>query len=259
MAKRKLSKISIMHFSRLFLRSALLIAALILYVINRVQGTGKPFGTIGENHFVIGAVWLLFAVEMVFRFFPAKFESMGCQKQFKGNYKPKAQEGGKIRPQKMAWWRTFLSAAVWFALNGVFGVLYYAGIFDEGILVLISLAYAVCDMICVLFFCPFQTWIMRNKCCTACRIYNWDYAMMFTPLVFFKSFWGWSILGLSLLLLLEWELLYRFYPERFAENTNCSLSCANCKEKLCHHKKQLRGFLKDRKNRERNAKNSVRE
>lgn len=259
MAKKRLSKISIMHFTRLVLRSALLIAAVILYAVNRARGTGKPFGAIGENFFVVGGVWLLFVLEMVFRFFPARFESMGCQKQFGRNYRAKEENGEKLRPQKPAWWCTFLSAAFWFMLNGAFGVLYYTGIFDEGILVLISLAYAVCDMICVLFFCPFQTWIMRNKCCTSCRIYNWDYAMMFTPLIFFKSFWGWSILGISLLLLLEWELLYRLHPERFTENTNCSLSCANCKEKLCHHKRQLRGFLKAKKSRERNAKNQKRE
>jgi len=33
-------------------------------------------------------------------------------------------------------------------------------------------------------------------------------------------------------------------PERFSEACNRSLSCALCPEKLCHHKKQLRGFLK---------------
>ena len=251
MAKGKLSKISIMHVSRLLMRSALFIGGLILYVINRVQGTGKPFGWIGENFFIIGGIWLLYFLEMLFRFFPARFESMGCQKQFKKNYQP--QEGEGKKPQRVAWWRTFLSAAFWFALNGTFGILYYVGIFDEGILVLISLAYGVCDMICVLFFCPFQTWILRSKCCTDCRIYNWDYAMMFTPLVFFINPWGWSILGVSLLLLLEWELLYRFFPQRFTENTNGSLSCANCKEKLCQHKKQLSSYLKKYRAQEKNS------
>jgi hypothetical protein len=38
--------------------------------------------------------------------------------------------------------------------------------------------------------------------------------------------------------------LYRFFPQRFTENTNESLSCAHCKEKLCQHKKQLRAYLK---------------
>lgn len=249
MAKQRMSKISIMHFTRFFMRSALLLGALILYIVNRVQGTGKPFGWFGENLFVVGGIWLLFVLEMFFRFILAKFESMGCQKQFKTRYVPK---GEGIVPQKMEWWRTLITAAVWFVLNGIFGLLYYLGIFDEGILILISFAYAVCDMICVLFFCPFQTWIMQNKCCTTCRIYNWDYAMMFTPLVFFPSVWGWSLLGISLLLLLEWEILYRVRPERFTENTNCGLACENCQEKLCSHKPQLRSFLRKRR-----AKNEI--
>ena len=90
-----------------------------------------------------------------------------------------------------------------------------------------------------------QTWFMRNKCCGTCRMYNWDFPMIFTPLVFLYSDpVSWIMVGLSFTLLAEWEILYHVFPERFTENTNRSLSCANCKEKLCHHKRQLRGFLK---------------
>lgn len=110
---------------------------------------------------------------------------------------------------------------------------------------LLSLAYSVCDMICILFFCPFQTWFMKNKCCGSCRIYNWDYAMMFTPLIFVKGWYTWSILILAIGLLLNWELLVVKHPERFSESTNAALSCANCTEKLCSHKKQLQRFLRE--------------
>jgi len=58
-----------------------------------------------------------------------------------------------------------------------------------------------------------------------------------------------TLLGVALLLLLVWELAAWLHPERFDERTNECLSCAHCKEKLCHHKKQLRHFL--RKNKER--------
>ena len=248
---KKLSTISRLHYLKLVFRSLLFLAAATVYIVRRVRGIPFSLRVITDRPILLGIIAAIFFVEMLFRFFPARFESMGCQKQFKKHYQP--QEGEGKKPQRVAWWRTFLSAAFWFALNGTFGVLYYVGIFDEGILVLISLAYGVCDMICVLFFCPFQTWILRSKCCTDCRIYNWDYAMMFTPLVFFINPWGWSILGVSLLLLLEWELLYRFFPQRFTENTNGSLSCANCKEKLCQHKKQLRSYLKKYRAQEKNS------
>jgi hypothetical protein len=62
------------------------------------------------------------------------------------------------------------------------------GILDDGIMILLCSAYSICDIICILFFCPFQTWFMKNKCCSTCRIYNWDYAMMFTPLFFVLEF-----------------------------------------------------------------------
>ena len=88
---------------------------------------------------------------------------------------------------------------------------------------------------------------MKNRCCTVCRIYNWDFAMMFTPLVFIPNVYTWSLLGMSLLLLLRWEITLRRHPERFSDRTNACLSCQNCTEKLCHHNKPLQVFrLKER-------------
>lgn len=135
-------------------------------------------------------------------------------------------------------------AAAWVGLNAVIGGLYFAALLDEMLLIIISLAYSVCDMICILFFCPFQTWFMKNKCCGSCRIYNWDYAMMFTPLVFIQSVYTWTLCAMALTLLIRWELTLYRHPERFYEATNQSLKCANCREKLCQHKKQLRRFLR---------------
>ena len=142
----------------------------------------------------------------------------------------------------MPWKRTLTVVAVWVALNGVMGGLYLFGVIDKGVLVLVSLAYGICDMICILFFCPFQTWFMKNRCCADCRIYNWDFAMMFTPLVFIPNVFTLIMLALSLALLLRWEITYKLHPERFATNTNGCISCSECKEKLCHHKKQLHTY-----------------
>ena len=135
-------------------------------------------------------------------------------------------------------------ALTWIVLNGIIGAFYMSGIFDDGIMLLICLAYSVCDMIFILFFCPFQTWFLKNKCCSACRIYNWDYAMMFTPLFFIKNAFTWSLLVTSVALLIRWEITVYLYPERFSENTNAYLGCANCSEKLCSHKTQLHRFWK---------------
>ena len=239
-----------LHYIKLGYRSALFLVALIFYIINRINRTGSLFGGMEHNHVILSIIWCVFAVEMLLRFFPSKLESMGCQKQFARNYKSTnatVSEAELLSPAKTA-----LVAEAWIALNGLIGVLYFLHIIDAGILLLISLAYSVCDMICILFFCPFQTWFMKNRCCSDCRIYNWDYAMMFTPLVFIPNAYAWSLLGISLLLLLRWEITLRRYPERFAVNTNACLACSNCAEKLCHHKKQLRNFWEKNRLREKN-------
>ena len=174
--KVHLSKISALHFFKLVFRSVLLVCATISYIFNRIHHSGKIFGEIERLPVILGVIWIVFVLEMLLRFFPSNAESMGCQKQFKKNFIPTKH----TEPAKRIPGSTIHVAAAWFALNGIFFALYYLHILDNGIMLLIALAYSVCDMICILFFCPFQTWFLGNKCCTSCRIYNWDYAMMFT-------------------------------------------------------------------------------
>ncbi len=255
--KHKISDISYLHYIKLICRSILLIAALVLYVVNKTKKSEDLFLGIEDKPIVLSIIWVVFVAEMILRFFPAKIESMGCQKQFKRNFK----STGETVPEKMSGVRTFIAALAWILLNGVIGLLYFLGVYDAGVLVLIALAFSVCDMICILFFCPFQTWILKNKCCTTCRIYNWDYAMMFTPLIFINNVFSLTLVALSLLLLIKWEIVYKLHPERYTENTNENLACKNCNEKLCQHKKQLRSFLKkqaeDLKRKTENLKNKI--
>lgn len=239
----KISKTSRMHGIKLIARAVLFASALTLYIINRIKNNDEVFGGYEKLIWLLTVIWLIYAVEMIMRFFPSRIESPGCQKQFAKNYQPT----GEDKPRLQSWKRTFAVAAVWLVLNAAIGVLYMTDIIDAGILVLVSLAYGVCDMICILFFCPFQTWFMKNRCCTDCRIYNWDFAMMFTPYVFVPGLYTWSLLGMSLLLLLRWEITLRHHPERFAANTNACLSCKNCHEKLCLHKKQLMAFIRNKR------------
>ena len=236
-----ISKVSLYHYFKLFLRSVFFLGAAALYTVARSEKQAEPFGGRGAIFFAL--IWLSYIAEMISRFFPSKLESPGCQKQFSRNYQPTEAPV----PQSGSPKRTFAVAAAWLALNGLIGILYALSFIDAGILVLISLAYGVCDMICILFFCPFQTWFLKNRCCVTCRIYNWDFAMMFTPFLFTPHWYTYTLLALSLVLLLVWELSLHRHPERFSTKTNAYISCANCTEKLCKHKKQLRAFLKKRK------------
>ena len=242
---RKISLISTLHYFKLVFRSALLTAALILYLSTKKQSGGFWFEKVQHDPFLLVFIWVVFAAEMISRCFPSGLESMGCQKQFVRNYVPVPDS--KVQDYAVSWKVTAAIVLAWFALNGFIGVLFFENIIDEGILLLIALAYSVCDMICILFFCPFQTWFLKNKCCGTCRIYNWDYAMMFTPFIYVKHVYTWSLLAMALVLLIIWEILYHRHPERFYDGTNQGLMCKNCKEKLCHHKTQLRQFAKLRR------------
>ena len=238
--KVRLTPVSMFHYFRLFYRSVLFIWLLALYIIRKINGEGDLTNAIEKRPVIISIICSVFVFEMILRFFPSKLESPGCQKQFARNYIKSGKTSIVIQDNN----GVVLVLLVWICFNAVWGAFYIKGIFDDGIMLLLSCAYSVCDMICILFFCPFQTWFLKNKCCATCRIYNWDYAMIFTPLFFVAKPYTWSLLALSIGLLARWEITFYRYPERFSENTNDYLRCANCSEKLCTHKKQLKTLWK---------------
>ena len=229
-----------MHYAKLVLRSAILVTLLVLYILYRTRGGEDIESVLDSRPMILLVVWSVFVIEMVLRFFPSRLESPGCQKQFGQNYVKTGRTDIKIEDNNAV----FLVALLWISFNLIFGALHMAGILDDGIMILLCSAYSVCDIICILFFCPFQTWFLKNKCCSTCRIYNWDYAMMFTPLFFVRRSYSWSLLALSVALLVRWEITYFKYPERFSEQTNEYLRCKNCTEKLCAHKRQLQSLWK---------------
>lgn len=239
--RKRTSVIMLWHYIRLFYRSALFLWAVFTWFSDPALRSA-PFGQLlQEYRWLFFVIWAVLAVEMAARFFPSHLESMGCQKQFAANYIPAEEAGagpGNINRGLPA---VILS---WTALNGCIGALHFAGVLPDGVLILIALFYSVCDLICILFFCPFQSWMMKNRCCTTCRIYNWDYPMMCTPLLFLPSVYTWSLCALALCLLLRWELNASRHPERFSVRANAGLRCENCAEKLCRHKKQLHALWK---------------
>ena len=238
---RKLSAVSTLHYLKLIGRSALFLAAAASYIANRIDPDINIMHEVFLDTRFISFIWIIFIIEMALRFFPSKLESPGCQKQFACNYIKTGETDVQYADNNA----TVLVLLLWITMNAVIGALNINGILDDDIMLLLCLFYSVCDMICILFFCPFQSWFLKNKCCAACRIYNWDYAMMFTPLFFVNRWYSWSLLAMSVGLLLRWEITIFRHPERFSEKTNAYLSCSNCSEKLCRHKKQLQKLWVD--------------
>ncbi len=238
--EKTLTSVYILHYVRLVYRSVLFLLLLVGYILFKIKHADEITTQLENMPWILWLAWTVYVFEMIMRFFPNRHESPGCQKQFAKNY-IKSGETDIIIPDNNS---TLLIALLWIIFNGIFGALHMAGILDDGFMLLLSGLYSICDIICILFFCPFQSWFMKNKCCSVCRIYNWDYAMMFTPLFFVRRFYSWSLLALSVGLMIRWEISFFRHPEFFSENTNEYLHCSNCTEKLCSHKKQLWGLWK---------------
>lgn len=171
-------------------------------------------------------------LDILKKFFPSGRLSLGAQKLFAGRY-------------RAADCSALLVAAVWIGFNLIFFVLYRQGIIGVPELMLLTLFYFLSDMICVLYFCPFRL-MMHTRCCTTCRIFNWDSMMMCTPLLFIGGIYGWSLAAFAMAVLIHWETLYSRFPERFFECSNESLRCGNCEGNLCRGRLKRRDYCADR-------------
>ncbi len=234
--KEQVSKTRKIYFWRLIGRIVVFIIAILLYVFDRekfsIADGWSFFHTFSPLH-LLWAIWML---DMVLQLMPVKAHiSIGSQKVFESLFRPIKE---KINHQNLKQYIKNTTAAaykvmiLWLALTVVVSVLHLCGIIDTGIMVLLSVFFYVCDLICVLIWCPFRL-IMGNKCCTTCRIFNWDHLMMFLPIVTVNSFFSWSLVLIALFIWLVWELCVLIYPERFWENSNMALRCAECTDKLC--------------------------
>ncbi|MBQ8555589.1 MAG: hypothetical protein IJ438_06925 [Clostridia bacterium] len=181
-------------------------------------------------------LWIIWVVDMIAQLIPVRAHiSLGSQKLWRMRFKPlldkvsmQAIKEHIIATSRAAFWVLLL----WAALIAVIGVLARIGLMTDTALFMTTMVFYVCDLICVLIWCPFRL-IMKNRCCTTCRIFNWDHLMMFSPLIFVGGFYCWSLLAMSIAAWLVWELCVFFHPERFWEKSNGALSCANCTDKLC--------------------------
>ena len=86
--KRVLTRICALHYAKLVYRTLLFLLAALLYFSGRFRYSGGLFRGLEAEPWLLALIWIVYAVEMLLRFFPSKLESMGCQKQFSKNYIP---------------------------------------------------------------------------------------------------------------------------------------------------------------------------
>ncbi len=221
---------------RLLGRCAILLAAVLLCIFAPEQFEPIRGMNFFDGFSVLHLLWGIWVIDMIAQLVPVRAHiSLGSQKLWRMRFKPIREmiSVEKVKQHVLSTSRSALWVLIlWTALIAVIGVLAHLGVMTDIALFMTSIIFYVCDLICVLIWCPFRL-IMKNRCCTTCRIFNWDHLMMFSPLLFLPSFYCWSLLGMSIAAWLVWELAIFFHPERFWEKTNGALSCASCTDKLC--------------------------
>ena len=227
----------------LVFRTALLAAATILYIADREKLDFSVMQRLNVGGALLCLVWAALVVGMLHRLIPNKRIAMGARKHYAGSSSdvifassvPVNTRTARKRLHKGA----LSSAVALIALNAaVFLILSLLDMLTPAAAFVIMLVYAVCDLLCILFFCPFRALFMRNRCCTVCRIYNWDYLMMCTPMVLFPSVYSISLLLVSAAVLIRWEIAVRKTPQFFIEDSNENLCCINCKDMVCRLRRQ---------------------
>ncbi len=221
-------------------RTTILLCAVVLAVVDYTLLTRLFYMEVisigGLTIQVFHILWALLMLGMIQVCIPGLNNYISCGKLFEKHYRATGEAVSKenfdleVTKNNIG---AIRSGVFWAVIMMMVAGLYYFGIIDKVGLVLVSVFFYFSDQFCINIWCPFREWLVKNKCCNACRIYNWGHFMIVSPLIFIPSFWSISLLVVSLLILLQWELQHYRYPERFIELTNDNLKCAKCMKAKC--------------------------
>ena len=238
------SKMRKIYLARFIFRCLTLLAMTVLILL--APGQFEPFypGRFLAKPTLLHLLWIVWMVDMLSQLIPSGkvVTALGSQKSFRVHFRRSANP---LPPSKLAQRaktsakRAYVVFLVWCMLTALLGVLHKIGILGNLGLLWVSTFFYVCDLICVLFWCPFRHFTMKNRCCTTCRIFNWDHLMMFSPLLFVNGFFARSLALLSAVVFAVWEITVLRYPERFDEGTNDALKCSQCTDRLCINAKKI--------------------
>jgi len=231
-----MSKTRKIYFLRLIGRIIVFAVAVMLYAFKK-DAFGVADGLrFFEEFSPLHILWGIWMIDMLMQLIPVKSHiSIGSQKVFESLFRPIRE---KVNYKKLKQYIKDTTATaykvmlIWIVLTVIISILHLGGVIDTAVMVLIATFFYVCDLICVLIWCPFRL-IMHNKCCTTCRIFNWDHLMMFLPIVTVNSIFSWTLVLFAFAVWLVWEVCVLTYPERFWENSNMALRCSECTDKLC--------------------------
>jgi hypothetical protein len=216
------------------LRLACTIAALLGYIIAAAFYPAELVGFFNASFFGIRPyhiAWLVVAALMLSALLLAPKNKIASGRVFAEHYTPvRGFSKGALRREVECYNRGAIKAGLfWISIMGIFALAYYGLKLSQFWVYGFVLFASLLDIFYISVWCPYRDWIIRNKCCNACRIYNWGWWMMFLPLLLIPSFWSQSLAALSVLIFLRWECAHHRHPERFYEISNAKLACGNCR------------------------------
>lgn len=229
------------YLIKLVIRAAIFLWIFVIYVTHKEWLINFATAPLAAGITLLHILWLIFMVMMLGHIFPHERLSMALRKSQPEVYEEvpgysRLELLEYVQDQNLKAWKVML---LWLFVNGIIGGLYLTGVLDNSEILLIIVFFFLCDYVCILFFCPFQTCVIKNKCCINCRIFDWGHFMMFFPALFIRSFYTWSLFFVSATVLLRWEIIYAKHPERYWGGSNKKLQCSSCKDKTCQIKNLL--------------------
>ncbi len=241
MKKFPITAMMVRYLLKFAMRFVIFLGVFLFYFLDKPQMVEIMQAPISNGINFLHVIWLIFMLTMISHLFPREKVTMALLKGRSEKFVPdekyqRVELLEYVHDSNIKAWKVML---VWLMLNAVVGLLYLLGILETVDLLMLTIFYYLSEYICFLFFCPFQTLLMKNKCCVNCRIYDWGHFMMFTPMLFIQNFFSWSLFFTSCVVLIHWELVYAKHPERFWEGANRSLRCQNCKDKTCRIKNKI--------------------
>ena len=236
------NKMFVIYMTRLVCRVMILLSAIYGYLFHKDAIIEVMTGNFFHGFTPLHALWIVLMAGMVIHLIPKVRITMSGFKSRPINYREPKEGFDKlqllefVQEMNVRAWRVLL---IWLSGNAVFAILYLCDVIGVAELLLLTLFYYTSDLICMMLFCPFQKYVMGNRCCVNCRIFDWGHMMMYTPMIMIRSFFSWSLIFMALIVMLRWELVFARHPERFWRGSNASIRCENCKDKMCRIKKPI--------------------
>lgn len=218
-----------------------------LYIRDKKQFFKYTTASVKDGINFMHIMWCVFMGLMILHLIPAGFLSMGACKCRKSSYvsNPDYSEYELLKFVHDENIKAMRSMICWLVGLGIIGTLYFMGILGKPELILLVGFFFICDYICILIFCPFQTFGLKDRCCVNCRIYDWGHFFMFSPMVFIDTFYSRSLFYMGTAVLVHWEFIWTNHPERFWFGSNQTLNCKNCTDKTCQIKKLVKTISKN--------------